>query len=97
MLRLYWRIGHTILGRQRVESWGSGVLNRLAADLRAEFPSTEGFSLANLAYMRRYAEGWMEDAILQQAVGELPWSHIVSLLDKLDDQSLRDWYAAMHV
>ncbi|WP_378144689.1 PDDEXK nuclease domain-containing protein [Cnuibacter sp. UC19_7] len=46
-----------------------------------------------IAYMRRFAESWTEDAILQQAVGELPWSHIVSLLDKLDDPSLRDRYA----
>ncbi|WP_233189194.1 PDDEXK nuclease domain-containing protein [Subtercola sp. Z020] len=94
MLRLYWRIGHTILARQRVETWGSGVLARLAADLRTEFPSMKGFSLANLAYMRGYADCWKEDAILQQAVGELPWSHIVSLLDKLDETPVRDWYAA---
>lgn len=97
MLRLYWRIGDTILARQRVESWVSGVLARLAADLRTEFPSMKGFSLANLAYMRRYAESWSEDAILQQSVGELPWSHIVSLLDKLTDRSTRDWYAAKDV
>ncbi|ARJ07625.1 hypothetical protein GCM10010988_40590 [Cnuibacter physcomitrellae] len=93
MLRLYWRIGDTILARQRVERWGTGVLTRLATDLRNEFPSMKGFSLANLAYMRRFAESWTEDAILQQPVGELPWSHIVSLLDKLDDPNLRDWYA----
>lgn len=97
LLRLYWQIGNTILARQRVESWGSGVLARLANDLRAEFPSMKGFSLANLAYMRRYAAGWSEDAILQQPVGELPWSHIVSLLDKLDNRQLRDWYAAKDV
>jgi predicted nuclease of restriction endonuclease-like (RecB) superfamily len=93
MLRLYWRIGDTIVARQRVERWGTGILSRLAADLRKEFPTMKGFALANLAYMRRFAEGWTEEAILQQPVGELPWSHIVSLLDKLGDPTIRDWYA----
>ncbi len=30
MLRLYWRISDTILARQRIERWGTGVLTRLA-------------------------------------------------------------------
>ncbi len=97
LLRLYWRIGNTILARQRVEKWGTGVLGRLANDLRTEFPSMKGFSLANLAYMRRFAENWTEDAVLQQPVGELPWGHITHLLDKLDAPNLRDWYAAKDV
>lgn len=45
--------------------------------------------------MRRFAEAWSkEDAIVQRAVGQLPWGHVIELLDKLDDQELRDWYAA---
>lgn len=44
LLRLYWRIGRTILDRQAQQAWGSEVLQRLAADLRAEFPTMKGFS-----------------------------------------------------
>ncbi|MFZ6990380.1 DUF1016 N-terminal domain-containing protein [Curtobacterium sp. RRHDQ66] len=33
------------------------------------------------------------DAIVQQAVGQLPWGHITVLLDRLDYHDLRDWYA----
>ncbi|MBM7470601.1 putative nuclease of restriction endonuclease-like (RecB) superfamily [Subtercola frigoramans] len=40
---------------------------------------------------------WSDNAILQQPVGELPWSHIVSLLDKLDDLALRNWYTGKDV
>lgn len=94
LLRLYWQIGHTLRERQRTASWGSGVLTRLADDLRAEFPSMRGFSRANLFSMRRFAEAWPAKAIVQQPVGQLPWSHIVQLLEKLDDLQLRDWYAA---
>lgn len=95
LLQLWWSIGRTILNRQAEEGWGSKVLGRLAADLRAEFPSMKGFSRANLFYMRGFAEAWPDaDAIVQRPIGLLPWGHVIELLDKLDDQELRDWYAA---
>ncbi|WP_353611467.1 DUF1016 N-terminal domain-containing protein [Arthrobacter sp. Leaf137] len=43
MIELYWDIGRTILDRQQNEPWGSKVLERLARDLRAEFPHMKGF------------------------------------------------------
>ena len=95
LLQLWWRIGRTILDRQAEQGWGTRVLTRLASDLRAEFPSMKGFSRANLFYMRSFAEAWPDaDAIVQRPVGLLPWGHVIELLDKLDDQDLRDWYAA---
>lgn len=98
LMRLYWRIGSTIVDRQLHETWGAKVIDRLAADLRAEFPSMKGFSRANLFYMRRVAEAWPEEALfVQQAAGQLPWTHLTLILDKLDDQQLRDWYAAKAV
>ncbi|MET2012959.1 PDDEXK nuclease domain-containing protein [Microbacterium chocolatum] len=98
VIALWWYIGNTLIERQAVEPWGSRVLTRLAADLRAEFPTMRGFSESNLRYARRLAEAWpSEDTIRQQPVGELPWSHTIQLLDKLDDQHLRDWYAAEDV
>ncbi|MDZ8173236.1 PDDEXK nuclease domain-containing protein [Microbacterium xanthum] len=95
LLQLWWHIGQVIRTRRTQESWGTNVLARLAKDLRDEFPSMKGFSPANLRYMRRFAEAWPElDSIRQRPVGELPWGHVIELLDKLDDQELRDWYAA---
>lgn len=35
---LYWSIGKDVLERQAREGWGSKVVERLATDLRAEFP-----------------------------------------------------------
>lgn len=98
LLLLWWRIGRTVLERQSEQAWGSGVLDRLATDLRAEFPTMKGFSRANLFYMRRFAAAWPDEAsIVQRPVGQLPWGHITELLDKLDDPDLRDWYAAKDV
>ena len=53
----------------------------------------KGFSRANLMYMRAFAEAWPEAAIVQQAVGLLPWSHNLVLLTRLKDPALRAAYA----
>ena len=83
LLGLYWRLGHAILSRQQAEGWGTRVIDRLSADLRAAFPEMRGLSRSNLFYMRSLAAAWPEDAIVQQAVGRLPWGHVTVLLDKL--------------
>lgn len=97
LVGLYWQIGRTILDRQQAEGWGTRVIDRLAADLRAEFLDMRGLSRSNLFYMRKLAAAWPEAAIVQQPVGRLPWGHTTVLLDKLDDQATRDWYAAAAV
>ena len=98
MIELYWNIGRTILDRQRNEPWGSKVLDRLARDLRAEFPHMKGFSRTNLYNMRAFAEAWSgPEPIVQTPSGQLSWSHNVALLSKLNDHQLRRWYAARAV
>jgi predicted nuclease of restriction endonuclease-like (RecB) superfamily len=84
LIELYWSIGKTVLGRQQVEQWGSGVMGRLAEDLRAEFPEMKGLSRRNLFYMRGFATAWT-DPIVQQAVAQLPWGHVTVLLDKANN------------
>ena len=53
LLTLYWAIGNHILARQSAEGWGTRVIERLAEDLRAEFPDMRGLSRSNLHYMRK--------------------------------------------
>lgn len=43
--------------------------------------------------MRALAEAWPEEAIVQQAVAQIPWSHNVRLLDMVKDREERLWYA----
>ena len=69
LLALYWRIGRLILIRQESEPWGSGVIKRLANDLRREFPDMKGLSPTNLQYMRAFAAAWPgTDPISQRPV-----------------------------
>ncbi|KAA0969109.1 DUF1016 domain-containing protein [Paeniglutamicibacter gangotriensis] len=98
MIELYWNIGHTILQRQHEQPWGSKVLERIARDLRAEFPHMKGFSRTNMYNMRAFAAAWSgEEPIVQTPSGQLSWSHNVALLNKVNDHELRRWYASRAV
>ena len=98
-IRLYHDIGRDILVRQSQQGWGARIIERLSADLRAAFPGMKGFSVRNLLYMRQFAEQCPHGLFVQQSAAQigqqsadqLPWFHIVTLLTKLSDVTLRDW------
>ena len=94
LVLLYWQIGRDILARQAEQGWGAKVIERLAEDLRLAFPDMKGFSPRNLKYMRAFALAWPDEAIVQEALAQLPWYHHLALLDKLPDPETRRWYAA---
>lgn len=94
LITLYWDLGSAIVERQDTLGWGATVIDRLASDLRAEFPDMRGFSRSNLYSMRKLARAWPRTAIVQQAVGRLPWGHVTVLLDKLTTAGDRDFYAS---
>ena len=105
LVSLYWGIGRAILDQQEQQGWGAKIIDRLAQDLRTNFPEMKGFSPRNLKYMRAFAEAWPEfgigqavlgqlegAAIVHQVVHKLPWRHHCVLLDKLKTQEEREWY-----
>ncbi|MBS0422659.1 MAG: DUF1016 family protein [Proteobacteria bacterium] len=92
-IRLYHEIGQEILDRQRRQGWGAKVIDRLSSDLRAEFPEMKGLSASNLKYMRFFASECPGRQIGQQSADQLPWFHVVTLITRLRDTALREWYA----
>ncbi|MBK8813736.1 MAG: DUF1016 family protein [Acidobacteria bacterium] len=92
LVLLYWRIGNGILAKQKELGWGAKVVEQISLDLRLEFPAMKGFSRTNLLYMRLFAEAYPDEAIVQQAVGRIPWGHIVRILDKVKDPIEREFY-----
>lgn len=72
---------------------GTKVIDRMAQDLKDAFPDMSGFSPRNIKYMRRFAECWPDYAIVQRVVAQLPWRTNLKLIDKLDCQERRLWYA----
>jgi len=92
LLGVYWQLGRDILERQGREGWGAKVVDRLARDLKAEFPEVKGFSPRNLKYMRGLADAWPDPEIVQQLLHKVPWFHLCTLLDKVKDPTEREWY-----
>ena len=93
MICLYWNIGRAILKKQEGEGWGAKVIDRMAKDLKDAFPEMSGFSPRNIKYMRKFAECWPDFQIVQQVVAQIPWRTNRMLLDKLDTEKSRIWYA----
>ena len=45
LIVVYWEIGKVILEQQKNEGWGAKIIERLASDLKIEFPDETGFSV----------------------------------------------------
>lgn len=91
--RTYHAIGQAILQRQAEQGWGAGVVERLAEDLRVALSGQRGISARNLRYMCAVAREW-PNPNSAAAAAQLPWGHIMVLLDKLSEADERDWYAS---
>ena len=92
LVALYWQIGQEILLQQRQKGWGAKVIEKLAKDLKKEFPDMSGFSRSNLLSMRAFAEAYPDPQIVQQLVGQFPWGHNVRILEQVKDPVERLWY-----
>lgn len=93
LILLYWQIGQEILIRQQEAGWGAKIIEQLSMDLRHEFPDMKGFSARNLKYMKKFAQYWSDFEFVQAVLAQLPWYHQIALLDKLESEDMRRWYA----
>ncbi|WP_343033104.1 DUF1016 N-terminal domain-containing protein, partial [Wolbachia endosymbiont of Atemnus politus] len=92
LILLYHYIGTEILKRQEEHGWGAKVIDQLSKDLRDTFPDMKGFSTRNLKYMRKFAEEYPDVEFVQQVTAQLPWFHIVVIIDKVKDSQERLFY-----
>ena len=51
-----------------------------------------GFSARNLKFMRRFAEAYPEEPIVQGLLAQITWYHNITILDKVKDTVARDFY-----
>jgi len=71
MLAIYWEIGKTVANQEASEGWGKKTVEKLAIDLKAEFPEMKSFSPRNLRYMRSFAVAYPQFPILQGPLAKL--------------------------
>ena len=72
VLEFYWGLGHDIVEIRKAHKYGSGIMDQISLDLKAEFPGEKGFSTQNLYRMAKFYSFYSgEDAIFSQAVRKL--------------------------
>jgi predicted nuclease of restriction endonuclease-like (RecB) superfamily len=72
LVRLYWDIGHMLAAKQAEEGYGTGVIPRLARELKNELPDVKGFSERNLGYMIAFARAYPDpETVLQQPAAKV--------------------------
>ncbi len=92
LVLLYWQIGREILTKQQQQGWGAKVIDRLAKDLRSAFPEMKGFSPRNLKYMRKFAQTYPDEQIVQEVLAQITWYHNLTLMEKVKSPDERLWY-----
>jgi predicted nuclease of restriction endonuclease-like (RecB) superfamily len=92
-----WQLGKDLIEKQKAYKWGDQFLEQFSKDMRQAFPEMRGFSKRNLEYMRRFAQVYPNLEITKQAVSQLPWGHIVRLMQMVKDEQIREWYAQQTV
>jgi predicted nuclease of restriction endonuclease-like (RecB) superfamily len=92
LVETYWEIGRDIVARRRQQGWGAKVTDQLAVDLRTAHPDMRGLSGRNLRYMAALASRW-PNGIGQHAAAQLPWGHVMVILDSCSDPETSEFYA----
>lgn len=94
LLELYWDIGKEIVEKQEKASWGTAVVEKLAVDLKHEFPEIKGFSRRNLYAIRQWYTFYSKDSeFVPQAVAQIPWGHNRLIMTKIKDIKEALFYA----
>jgi predicted nuclease of restriction endonuclease-like (RecB) superfamily len=93
LIKFYWELGNDLTEKQKAQKWGTGFLEQFSHDMRQSFPEMQGFSVSNLQRMKKFAASYPSLSITAQAVPQLPWGHIVRLMQMVKSDVEREWYA----
>ncbi len=71
LVAFYWEMGKDISDKINRASWGAKVIDKLATDLKLEFPDVNGLSRPNLYSMKRFFEFYAIDGNQFKIVSQL--------------------------
>ncbi|MBI4720686.1 MAG: DUF1016 domain-containing protein [Chitinivibrionia bacterium] len=95
LVGLCWDIGRIIVVRQSNAEHGAAIAERLAEDLRREFPGVGGFSRRNIFYMREFYLAYLDLPKVQPLVAQIGWAHNLIVLQRCKDPLEREFYIRM--
>ena len=98
-MKFNYLLGRDIVEMRVEERWGENVINQLSMDLKKEMPTTDGLSVTNLRYCRRFYLLSSQALIIHPQVGgelekiefiqddspifQIPWGHHKLIMDKV--------------
>ena len=83
LIQLHWELGKMMDEKIQNAHWGEGIIKRIAADLKTEFPHLNGFSRDNLYFMLRFYRFYHNSkSIVEQLVQQIPWGHNILIFRK---------------
>ena len=95
LVALYWDIGRLICERQADAVHGNAIAERLAEDLRLEFPGVVGYSRRNVFYMREFFIAYRDHPKVQPLVAQIGWTHNLTILQRCKDPLEREFCVRM--
>lgn len=90
LINLYLKLGKILNDNYK---YGNKFIDDISRELRLEFPNTDGFSVRNLKYMKKFYLEYKDDELVQRIVAQLPWRHNIVLMSKIKDNKIRKIYA----
>lgn len=93
LIRFYWELGNELIEKQKKQKWGTNFLEQFSHDMKQEFPEMQGLSVRNLQKMKQFSTLYPDLKKTAQAVPQLPWGHIIRLMQMIKNDTEREWYA----
>lgn len=93
LIELYWDIGKSIAEKQEKANWGSNFIEKVAKELKHEFPRIKGFSRRNLYAMSQWYRFYSQKyQFVPQPVAQIPWSHNRLIITKVKNLEEAEFY-----
>lgn len=93
LIELYWDIGKSIADKQEKANWGSNFIEKVATELKHEFPQIKGFSRRNLYAMSQWYRFYSKKyQFVPQPVAQIPWSHNRVIISKVRNLEEAEFY-----
>jgi predicted nuclease of restriction endonuclease-like (RecB) superfamily len=94
LLELYWEIGKDISAKQEKSKWGSNFIEKIALELKHEFPEINGFSRRNIyAIIQWYKFYSAKYQFVPQSVAQIPWGHNRLIITKIKVLEEAEFYS----
>lgn len=82
MLRMYWDIGGMLQQSQYADGWGKKTLQRLAVDLKNDYPEIKGFSVRNMQCMMQFFNEYNQELTMVKGAVSSITQPVVAQPDK---------------